>query len=105
MFKFLTGFILCFSALLFSAAAHAQKINVSFKAVGKKNEAVPFASFTVIKRTDSLQSQKKISDSSGIVRFMLESSVQYIVEISSVNYQPLQKGITVTATHNFFSFE
>src|SRR5258706_13765163 len=98
-------FIFSFLVLLiFSAQARAQKINVSFKATGNKNEAVPFASFTVIKRSDSLQTLQKVSDSSGVVKFSLDNSTQYIVRITSVNYQPLEKGITVNQSHNFFSF-
>jgi len=99
-------FIFSFFVLLFlSAQARAQKINVSFKVIGNKNEAVPFASFTVIKRSDSLQTQRKVSDSTGVVKFSLENSTQYIVRITSINYQPLEKGITVNQNHNFFSFE
>src|SRR5580765_6895453 len=91
-------FIFCFSFFIsFSSQTLAQKISVSFKAVNNKSHAIPFASFTVIKRNDSLQSQQKVSDSSGMVKFTLENSTQYIVTITSVNYQPLEKGITVNS--------
>lgn len=63
-----------------------------------------FASFTVVKRTDSLQLLQKVSDSSGIVKFSLENGIQYVVKISSVNFQPLEKGITVKTGHQNFSF-
>lgn len=106
MLKCSCVFIFCFSFFInFSSQAFAQKISVSFKAVNNKSDAIPFASFTVIKRNDSLQSQQKVSDSSGMVKFMLENSTQYIVTITSVNYQPLEKGIMVNSNHNSFSFE
>jgi iron complex outermembrane receptor protein len=106
MLRFITRFIFLISIfLIFSAHSGAQKISVSFKAISSKNEAVPFASFTVIKRNDSLQIQQKVSDSSGRVKFMLENSVQYIVKITSVNHIPVEKGITVSQNHNSFSFE
>jgi len=93
-----------FVSIFISAQLYAQQVNVSFKIVNNKNEPIPFASFSVVKRNDSLQSFKKISDSSGIARFMLEKNIQYIVKITSVNYQPIEKGITVTPGHTFFSF-
>jgi iron complex outermembrane receptor protein len=90
--------------LLFSFSSNAQELKVNLKVVNKKNEAVPFASFNVIKRTDTLQSFQKTADSSGQVSFNLEKDVQYIVKISSVDYLPLEKGITVSQSHLSFSF-
>jgi hypothetical protein len=106
MLKPVSVFIFCLLFLIIlSSRALGQKINVTFRVTNTKSDAVPFASFTVVKRDDSLQSQQKISDSSGRVKFMLENSTQYIVKITSVNYQPIEKGITVNSNHNSFSFE
>jgi hypothetical protein len=87
-----------------SASLFSQQINVTLQAVNNKNEPVPYASFTVISRADSTQVQKKAADSSGHARFSLMKDAQFIVRISSTNYQPVEKGITVTANHHFFSF-
>lgn len=93
-------------SLLIFLATHlcAQTVEVTFKALNKKNEPIPFASFKVIKRSDTLASQQKVSDSAGTARFQLEKGFQYTLKITSVNYQPIEKGITVTTNHTFFSF-
>jgi iron complex outermembrane recepter protein len=95
-----------FTSLFFVliAGVYAQQIPVTFKVINQKKEPVVFATVTVVNRTDTLQEDKKISDSSGVVTFTLSKAGQYIVSISSVNYQPLEKGITVTANQNTFSF-
>src|SRR5438045_5312045 len=89
---------------IISFSLFAQQINVSFKIVTTKKEPVPYASFTVIKRADTVQIEKKVADSSGSVRFYLTKNTQYIVRISSTNYRPVEKGITVTPDHTSFSF-
>src|SRR4051812_12916282 len=99
-----TAFPLFAFLLVFSFSSSAQELKVNLKVVNKKNEAVPFASFKVIKRGDTLQSFQKTADSSGQVSFNLEKDVQYIVKISSVDYLPLEKGITVSQSHLSFSF-
>lgn len=82
----------------------AQDLNVSLKAVNKKSEPVPFVNFIIINRSDTLKRWEKIADTSGVVRLSLQKDIQYIVRITSVNYQPLEKGITVNAGHRVFSF-
>ncbi|HET9825736.1 MAG TPA: hypothetical protein VFP87_10385, partial [Chitinophagaceae bacterium] len=104
MMKFVVRFFAFLIFLSLSARAYAQNINVTLTVTTRKNEAVPFATFTVVNRIDSLLSQKKISDSSGVVTFMLEKNIQYVVRITSVNYQSLEKGIMVTSAKNSFSF-
>jgi len=88
-----------FTALLTSA----QEIPVTLKVIGPKKEPIAFASITVINRTDSTQHNTKSADSSGIAKFKL-SKGQYTVRISSVNYQSLEKGISISGNQSFFSF-
>jgi len=95
----LTAFATIVSLTLFS-----QQISVSFKIVNNKNEPVPYASVTVIKRVDTTQIEKKASDSSGSVRFSLTKNTQYIVRISSTDHRQVEKGITVNQDHTSFSF-
>lgn len=90
--------------LLASTQLQAQDINVLFNIVNGKKEPVAFASINVINRTDTLKVYEKIADSSGTVSFNLTKGVQYIINISSVNYLPLQKGITITANQNVFTY-
>jgi hypothetical protein len=82
----------------------AQQVNVSFKLVNSKQEPVPYASIVVVSRKDSTEQFKKAADSSGKAVFSLLKGFQYIVRISSVNHQPLEKGISVTATATHFNF-
>src|SRR4051812_27777583 len=72
----------------------AQESKVRFKIAGPKNEPVPFATVVVVSLADSSQ-QKKVSDSSGVSKFQLIQNHSYIVRISSVNYNALEKNITV----------
>jgi hypothetical protein len=80
-----------------------QEVNVTFKIMNQKREPVSFASVTAINRTDSLQTIKETADSLGLIVFKL-SAGQYLIKISSVNYQPVEKGITVSANQTFFNF-
>ncbi|HEY2722757.1 MAG TPA: outer membrane beta-barrel protein, partial [Chitinophagaceae bacterium] len=88
----------------FGLSSFSQQITVNFKIANGKNEPVPYASFIVMKRSDSSAVQRKAADSSGLVKFLLSQGTQYIVRISSTNYQPVEKGITVNSGHTSFSF-
>jgi iron complex outermembrane receptor protein len=80
-----------------------EEVNVTFKIMNQKREPVSFASVTVINRADTLQALKKTADSLGLVIFKL-STGQYLIKISSVNYQPFEKEIRVLANQTFFNF-
>jgi iron complex outermembrane recepter protein len=82
----------------------AQQNIIALKAINKKNEPVSFASFTVTSRADSSQQFKQIADSSGLASFSLVSGVQYLVQVSAVNYQSLEKGILINTTIKRFVF-
>lgn len=82
----------------------AQKIPVTIKIMDQKNEPVIAATITVINRLDSLQTFTKISDSSGVAVFDLTKNNQYIVTISSVDFQPLEKRISVGNGQTAFTF-
>jgi hypothetical protein len=94
---------LSFSLVLLSASLSAQLVSVSFKIMNQKREPISFASVLVINRTDTLQTTINTADSVGLVSFRFPVG-QYIVRISSVNYQPVEKGITVSNHQNFFNF-
>jgi iron complex outermembrane receptor protein len=80
-----------------------ENANVTFKIMNQKKEAVSFASVIVISRTDTSQTIKKTADSLGLVIFKLATG-QYLIKISSVNYQPAEKGFTVSSNQTFFNF-
>ena len=80
----------------------AQEITVTCKIVDNKNEPVPFASVAIYQRTDTLKSEIKVADSSGMTSFILQKDVQYIVRISATGYLSSEKGIV--ANNDFLSF-
>lgn len=89
---------------LFTKSIYAQELPVSLKIINTKKEPVAFASVTITSRLDSTEVLKKVADSSGIAVFRLNKEGQYLVTISSVNYQSLEKGITVSSNRTTFSF-
>jgi len=82
----------------------AQEIPVTLRIINHKKEPVGFATVTVTNRADSSQSGIKTADSSGSVIFKLMQNGQYIVRVNAVNYEPIEKGITVSDTRNLFTF-
>lgn len=98
----------CFIAIvvlycLLPGSAVAQQTSVTIRIVTAKKEPLPFATVSVISVKDSTQSLHKVSDSSGTTVFDLAHE-QYIVSVSSINYAPLKKGITVKIDRPVFTF-
>lgn len=90
--------------LFVSLIAQAQEIPITIKVLTQKKEPVAFASISVTDRTDSAKTITKVADSSGTALFTLQKNGQYVVYISSINYQPLEKRIAVTGNQTSFSF-
>ena len=95
--------ITCVLYFLFPACAAAQQTNVTIRVVNAKKEPLPFASVSVTSVKDSTRALHKVSDTTGIVTFNLAHE-QYIVTVSSINYAPFQKGITIKSDHPVFTF-
>jgi iron complex outermembrane receptor protein len=98
----LLSFLLCCSGIL--EAQETTTLPITLRVLNQKREPVAFASFTVINRLDSTQVFKQVADSSGKIILTLKKEGQYSVNITSVNYQPLEKGITIAGTQTVFSF-
>jgi iron complex outermembrane recepter protein len=94
---------LLFTLLLIGASAQAQQTSVSFRIVDPKNQPVPFASLTVTPVADSSAILQKVADSLGFAQFVLQQNAQYIVKVSSVNFQPVEKRITVKGSAPSFT--
>ena len=90
--------------LSFAAISKAQDIPITIKVNNSKKEPVTFATISVVNRQDSTQLMKKVADSSGKAIFQLKKNGQYTVNISSVNYQPIEKGIIVSGNQTVFNF-
>ncbi|HEV8079539.1 MAG TPA: TonB-dependent receptor, partial [Chitinophagaceae bacterium] len=94
--------ILLFAYSFFSGNAYAQT-NVTIRVVNAKKEPLSFASIAVTSVKDSTIKFNKVSDSAGSAVFKLAHE-QYIVSVTSINYAPLKKGITVKNDHSVFTF-
>lgn len=96
---------LLFAFLLFSPGflLAQQQASVTFKIVNSKNQPVSFASITVIAMPDSGM-QQKVADTTGLAQFSLVQNGQYLVKVSSVNYEPIEKRITVKGATPVFTF-
>lgn len=97
-------FLLVCVAIVLTAQLNAQQTTVRFKIINLKNEPVSFATVIVVSIPDTVHQEKKVSDSSGFVSFQLEQQRPYLIEVSSVNYKPFEKKLTVTADNPLYSF-
>lgn len=93
--------ILLFCFLLLVQASYAQTTAVSLKIVNQKGEPVPSATVVIWPVADSLATQSKISDSAGQAVFQLGQNL-YAVRITSVEYAPLEKTVSVRPDANSF---
>jgi iron complex outermembrane recepter protein len=80
----------------------AQQTSVSFKVVNAKQQPVSFASVTVM-MADSSGKQQQVADSNGIARFTQVVAGQYIVTATSVNYEPVEKRVTIKGSNATFT--
>jgi hypothetical protein len=104
--EILPAFILIFLSTQLQAqigSAKQNEVNVTFKIMNQKREPISFASVTVINQADTLQTLKKTADSLGLFIFKLATG-QYLIKISSVNYQSFEKEIKVSVNQAFFNF-
>lgn len=72
----------------------AQQSVVSFKVVNSKNQPVSFATVRVMQMPDS-SAQEKVADSLGMAQFNLIQNGQYLIRVTSVNFEAVEKRITV----------
>jgi iron complex outermembrane recepter protein len=101
--SFIKGILLVigfFSALV----SNGQITTVNFKILSPSNEAIPFATVTVLSVPDTTVQQQKITDSLGSVSFILLQSRPYLVRITSINYDPIEKSITIKGDNPSFVF-
>jgi iron complex outermembrane recepter protein len=81
-----------------------EKMDVTIKVVNKSKEAIAGATILVLSVPDTLHKQQQIADSSGATVIPLEMNHPYLVRISSVDYQPLEKSISVKGSSREFVF-
>jgi iron complex outermembrane recepter protein len=84
--------------------SNGQNTTVNFKILSPSNEAIPFATVTVLSVPDTSVQQQKITDSLGSVSFILLQSRPYLVRVTSINYDPIEKSITIKGDNPSFVF-
>ncbi len=95
--------LLLVSCVFMSASVLAQQSKVSFRIINSKNQPLSFASVTVAGVPDSSNIQQKVADTTGMVQFMLAQNGQYVVRVTSINYEPIEKRITVKGNAPVFT--
>jgi hypothetical protein len=75
----------------------AQQTTVTIKVSGPKIGPLSYASSSLTSISQSALKITSTAYSSGIARFTIPVSGQYKVKVSSANYLPLEKGITVSS--------
>lgn len=78
--------------------------DVRIRVVNGNNEGIPGATILVLSVPDSIKSQQKIADSSGVCLFSLIKNQPYLVRITSVDYQRVEKSITPKNNNSSFVF-
>src|SRR4051812_46461890 len=96
-------FLLYIFCLLSTAFVHAQQTQVRVKVSNDKNEAIPFATITVLSVPDTMHKWEKISDSTGLALFQLSQGHPYLIRVSSVNYKVVEKNITVKGDNPIYT--
>lgn len=82
----------------------AQDVPVTIKIINQKKEPITFASIKVTNHPDTLKVQQQVADSNGVAIFNLTKGSRYNVSITSVNYQPIEKGITISGNQPNYTF-
>jgi len=95
--------LICLSVLL-TSLSFAQDVPVRMTVVGPKGEPLGVATVVVIPAADTNTKQTKLADTAGIVIFNLKADGLYKVQVSSVNYEPVEKNITVKGANPVFRF-
>ena len=95
--------LICF-CLFLAAYSSAQDVPVKMIVVGTKGEPIGAATVIVIPASDSNARQTKMADTAGVAVFQLQQNGLYKVQVSSVNYEPVEKNITVKGDAPSFRF-
>lgn len=80
-------------------------IQVRLQIINQKKEPVSFATVVVTDRFDSIKTQTGTTDKNGSASFTLTENQQYIIKVTAIDYQPIEKGIIVSTTDSLFVFE
>jgi len=100
-FSGLALFFLLFISLGSSAQAPT---TVTIKVQNTKQEALPFATVSLISVPDTVNQQQKVSDSTGSVSFPVLMERPYKLRITSVGYEIIEKALTIKKDNAIYVF-
>jgi outer membrane receptor protein involved in Fe transport len=95
--------LFCFCFFL-TPVLYAQTVTVSLKATTQRGEPVSSATVSVIPVADTTAKQNGLTDSAGSVQFNLAENALYTIRLSSVEFSPLEKTISVKPGATQFRF-
>ncbi|HKP32875.1 MAG TPA: outer membrane beta-barrel protein, partial [Chitinophagaceae bacterium] len=95
--------IVCFCATLFAISTQAQT-PVTFKLHNSKKEPVAFATVAAIPVPDTVNKVSTLSDSTGSAVLQLQKNRPYLIQITSIGYDPIQRNISVKLDNPVFYF-
>jgi iron complex outermembrane recepter protein len=102
--KIFPAYFVFFFLLSFINNAQAQESIIKLRIITTKKEPVAFASIKIIPVADSVHFFQKLTDSSGTAPFDLIPGLLYRIQVTSVNYKPIDKTIKLSAGQNSFTF-
>ena len=102
--KIFPAYFVFFFLLFFTNNLQAQKSTIKFRIITAKKEPVAFASIKIFPVADSVHFFQKLTDSLGIASFDLIPDLLYRIQVTSVNYKPIDKTIKLSAGQNSFTF-
>ena len=94
---------MCLGAILFALGTQAQT-PVTFKLQNSKKEPVAFATVVAIPVPDTVNKITRVTDSAATAVLMLQKNRPYLIQITSVGYDPIQKSISVKNDNAVFNF-
>ena len=95
---------LCVLLLISLASDAQQQTTITIKIHNTSKEPLAYATVQLISVPDTTNQEQKISDTSGVVKFTVTLERPYLVRITSVNYEPLEKAITIKADNAVYLF-
>lgn len=94
-----------FTLLLISIASDAQQsTTVTFKLQNTSKEPLAYATVQLISVPDTIHKQEKITDTTGTVHFSVLVDRPYLVRITSVNNETIEKAITIKSGNSVYAF-
>jgi len=81
--------------IVYAQTPGAKETTVRIKVVNTEKEPLAFATVSILPLSDTTNKIEKVTDSNGVAVFKILTARPYMVRASSVNYQAVQKNVTV----------